>query len=353
MSYEEQIESIQLPPFFDMGILLNSSKSLQQILPFYQESGFRGSLLLPYRYDPSDNIHGIKYLFEELKKHDFHLEMAVSIIDKESSANDLRFNNLADYRLPYEQSPFLKILFNPLFDQVHYNPDISFQSMKKASEYDCVYVSFADDIRLHLNGEMNQGQTSFELGLKGMPSISEEIVLAQKIELARETGCKLHILQISSERSVQLVRRAKKDGINITAGVNPAHLIFTEMACSGHNHRFKMRPPLRSENDRQALIQAIKEGTIDCLATGLFEQSHAERNFSDAPFSSLPPHYCIPLLLISCIENKELSLDDLIRIGHQRPCEILEVKFPERVNTIRYDKKLFTQFLNGVIPWAQ
>ena len=116
-------------------------------------------------------------------------------------------------------------------------------------------------------GAMNESPLSYRLGIGGMPSIAEDIMVARDIELARHTGAKVHICHITSSRSVELVRRAKHDAVSITAEVSPHHLMLTEDAVSTYDTNMKMSPPLRTEEDRHALIEGLRDGTIDVIAS--------------------------------------------------------------------------------------
>jgi dihydroorotase len=122
-------------------------------------------------------------------------------------------------------------------------------------------------VSLTKGGSMNESSLSLKLGLSGMPGVAEDILVARDIELARFTGGHVHICHISTARGVELVRRAKNDGIPVTAEVTPHHLTLTEAGVKDYNTNYKMSPPLRSEADRQALLNGVADSTIDVIAT--------------------------------------------------------------------------------------
>lgn len=124
-----------------------------------------------------------------------------------------------------------------------------------------------EDLSLAAGGVMNEGPLSERLGLRGMPTVAEDVMVARDIELARFTGGRVHICHISSERGVELVRRAKADGIPVTAEVTPHHLFLEENCVSSYDANFKMSPPLRDSTTIKALRAGLADGTLDAIAS--------------------------------------------------------------------------------------
>jgi dihydroorotase len=133
---------------------------------------------------------------------------------------------------------------------------------------------------------MNEGFLSTKLGLKGIPDASEEAMIARDIILATLTGGRLHIAHVSTKGSVELIRRAKSDGINITAETCPHYFSITEKAVEGYNTNAKVNPPLRTEEDLEAIKEGLKDGTIDVIATDHAPHHKDEKlqEFDKAPF---------------------------------------------------------------------
>ncbi|MHB8124282.1 MAG: dihydroorotase [Desulfitobacteriaceae bacterium] len=147
-------------------------------------------------------------------------------------------------------------------------------------------ISHCEDSHLAGEGVMHKGLASARLGLRGIPSCSESIMVARDLMLAEETSGVLHLAHISCRQSVDLIRQAKKKGVNVTAEVNPHHLIFCDKDIKLTGTSLKVNPPLRTENDREALIEALLDGTIDMLATDHAPHTWEEktRPFAEAPF---------------------------------------------------------------------
>lgn len=143
--------------------------------------------------------------------------------------------------------------------------------MLKALEYIKAFngnlVQIPADAALSAGGLMHEGELSTSLGMAGIPVLAETLMVHRDIELLRYTNSRLHISGISSAESVELVRKAKKDGLDITCSVTPYHLVLTDEALSSYSSMYKVTPPLRSEADRKALIAGLKDGTIDCIAS--------------------------------------------------------------------------------------
>lgn len=143
--------------------------------------------------------------------------------------------------------------------------------MRKAMDYAKAFgvpiISHAEDLNLVGKGAMNESALSNELGLRGIPAAAEEILIAREVALSRLTRCPVHIAHISTAIGLEHVRRAKHDGLPVTAEASPHHLTLTEEEVRGYDTNYKMAPPLRTESDVEALVGAVKEGLIDVIAT--------------------------------------------------------------------------------------
>ncbi len=143
--------------------------------------------------------------------------------------------------------------------------------MLKALEYVKAFhgtiIQIPVDASLASGGLMNEGIISTGLGMAGIPALAESIMVHRDIELLRYTGSKLHITGVSTAESLEMIRKAKTEGLAVTCSVTPYHLALTEESLTSYDSAFKVSPPLRSEADRMALIAGLKDGTIDCIAT--------------------------------------------------------------------------------------
>ena len=128
-------------------------------------------------------------------------------------------------------------------------------------------IQHAEDPALAEGGEMHEGEASTRLGLRGIPAEAEEVMIARDITLARLTGARYHVAHISTRRGLELVRRAKQDGISVTCDTAPPYFMLNDLAPMEYDTRFQLSPPLRGEDDRQAVLEALGDGTIDCVAS--------------------------------------------------------------------------------------
>jgi dihydroorotase len=151
------------------------------------------------------------------------------------------------------------------------NPVQSSGILQKALEYilaiDATIIQLPDDKSIGSNGLINEGEISTKLGLPGKPSLSEELMIARDIELARYTGSKIHFTGISTKKSLELIAAAKKENLSVTCSVTPYHLFFSEDDLSTYDTNLKVNPPLRTKEDRKALLKGIKNGVIDFIAS--------------------------------------------------------------------------------------
>ncbi len=205
--------------------------------------------------------------------------------------------------------------------------------LRRALEYSQMYslpiIEHCEDESL-ANGAMNEGFNSTLLGLSPLPSVSEDIIVIRDILMAEYTGGKLHIAHISTKNAVDFVRQAKKKGINVTAEVTPHHFTLTDNELKTYDTNYKMNPPLRSEEDVNAIIEGLKDGTIDCIASDHAPHSieEKEKEFEFAPNGIIGLETTIGLSLTALYHKGILNLDDLIFKLSINPRKVLNLPIP-------------------------
>jgi dihydroorotase len=189
-------------------------------------------------------------------------------------------------------------------------------------------IDHSEDTLLSEGGLMNEGEISTRLGLKGIPAAAEEIMIARDLILAQLTGARLHIAHVSTEGSVDLIRRGKEKGIKVTAEVTPHHLTLTEEKVIGYNTNAKVNPPLRTKRDTQALIQGLKENVIDAIATDHAPHTEADKlvDFARAAFGISGFETALGSML-SLVHNGQLTLNTLISKLTGAPAKIIGNKY--------------------------
>lgn len=197
-------------------------------------------------------------------------------------------------------------------------------AMEYAGLFNLLVISHCEDIALSAEGVMNEGFTATRLGLKGIPNAAEDIMVARDIALAELTGAKLHIAHVSTKGSVELIRMAKDKGIRISAEVTPHHFTLKDEAVIGYNTNAKMNPPLRGQDDVDALKQGLKDGTIDVIATDHAPQDIVEKEIEFDKASNgiigLETALSLSLMLIS---DNIITLPDLVKKLSANPAKLL------------------------------
>jgi len=197
-------------------------------------------------------------------------------------------------------------------------PVASAHLMRTALEYARTFripvIDHCEEPTLAASGAMNEGIVSAQLGLKGVPAEAEEIMVIRDILLARLTGGHVHLAHMSTRGSVELIRWGKERGINVTAEVCPHHLSLTEESVRGYNTNAKMNPPLRTADDVEALREAVKDGTIDLIATdhAPHHYDEKEREFADAPNGIVGLETALAVIVTNLVEKGYLGFSDLV-----------------------------------------
>jgi dihydroorotase len=209
-------------------------------------------------------------------------------------------------------------------------PVMNAQVMRKALTYarelGLPVAQHAEDLNLSCGGCMNEGKISAELGVGGIPNASEAVIVARDIILAELTGGQYHVLHISTAEAVDAVRRAKKKGLKVTAEAAPHHFTLTDEAVLEYRTFSKMNPPLRAEKDRMAIIEGLKDGTIDAIATdhAPHDQESKRVPLASAAFGIVGLETMLPLSL-TLYHKGIMPLKDVIAAMTYKPADIIHI----------------------------
>lgn len=206
------------------------------------------------------------------------------------------------------------------------NAQIMRQALTTARELGVPVAQHAEDLNLTCGGCMNEGPVATRLGLKGIPNASEAVIVARDILLAELTGGQYHVLHISTAEAVDLVRQAKKKGLRVTAEAAPHHFTLTDEAVENYRTFSKMNPPLRAEKDRLAIIEGLRDGTIDAIATdhAPHDQESKRVPMDVATFGIVGLETMLPLSL-NLVAKKIMSLNDVLAAMTYKPADIIHV----------------------------
>jgi len=232
------------------------------------------------------------------------------------------------------------------------NPVMNAQLMRRALEYgkgfDLLVIAHCEDRDLTAGGVMNEGITSTRLGLPGIPNAEETVMVARDIALCELTDARLHIAHVSTEGSVRLISEAKARGLLVTAETTPHYFSLTEEAVTGYDTNAKVHPPLRTDRDRDAIRQALADGTIDVIASDHAPHSSIEKDleFDQAANGMIGLETSLPLSL-QLVEAGLINLNDLIARMSINPARILNLAHiglkpgnPADLTIIDVEKKL-------------
>ena len=203
--------------------------------------------------------------------------------------------------------------------------------MRRAMEYALGFglpvISHCEEPTLAGQGAMNEGEVSLELGLRGMPAVAEEVMVARDLLLAEWTGCPLHIAHVSTAGSVRLIREAKARGVRVTAEATPHHLILTQDAVRQWDPDTKVNPPLRGRQDVEALQEGLRDGTIDVIATDHAPHARVDKEveYELAAFGISGLETLVGLTLM-LVERGVMDLTEWVRKLSSNPCKILGVR---------------------------
>jgi dihydroorotase len=206
------------------------------------------------------------------------------------------------------------------------NSEVMRRAIEYARYYDLVVISHCEDTNLSADGVMHEGVVSTQIGLRGIPAASEEVMVQREISLARLTGCPVHIAHVSTAGSVQLIRRAKEENVTVTAETAPHYFSLDHRAVIGYDTNAKMNPPLRTPEDVQAIKRGLAEDVLDVIATDHAPHSPLEKDleFDRAAFGIIGLETALPLTL-ALVQEGVLTLPEAIKKMSYNPATILGV----------------------------
>jgi dihydroorotase len=202
------------------------------------------------------------------------------------------------------------------------------QALQAAAEAGMPVVQHAEDTKITANCSMNDGLTSFRLGLRGMIADAEASVIDRDVNLARAANAHLHVAHVSTAAALKSIRRGKKSATRVTCEVTPHHFTLIDENVGNYDTRFKMNPPLRSESDREAILVALADGTIDAIATDHAPHARYEKDveFDKAPFGVTGLETALALAISGLHRTKKISLNRIVELMSSNPAKIMGLK---------------------------
>ncbi|MCK4941859.1 dihydroorotase [candidate division WOR-3 bacterium] len=281
--------------------------------------GFTSICCMPNTEPPIDNEGIVNYIYKEAARVGLCKVFPIGTITKGRSGKELsEFGELLNAGAKGFSDDGDSVSDNSVFRH----------ALEYSKVFDVPIFEHPIDNSLAQYGLMNEGVVSTRLGLKGSPAIAEEVTVARDLMLAKFTGARLHLCHISTKGAVELIRKAKKQGVRVTCETCPHYFFFNDEVLESFDANYKVNPPIRSEEDRQAIIQGLKDGTIDCIATDHAPHCQAEKEleFASAPYGMIGFETAISMIVMELIDKQKMSWLDVISKLTVNPAEIIQEK---------------------------
>lgn len=280
------------------------------------KGGFTSIACMPNTIPVNDNQGVTKFILSEAKKNTSVNVFPIAAITKDQKGEEL--TDMAD--LKNAGAVAFSDDGQPVYDS---------QTMRHALEYskllNFLIIDHCEDKNLSRNGVMHEGYYSYLFGLKGIPSSSEDVIVARNIILAEKADARIHLAHLSTKLSVELIQNAKKKGIKVTTEITPHHMFLNDSDLKTYDTNLKVNPPIRSNKDSKALIEAVKDGIIDVFVTDHAPHTPDEKTveFNEAPFGINGLETAVSLILDRLVNKKIISLEKFIEMISLKPAHIL------------------------------
>ena len=206
------------------------------------------------------------------------------------------------------------------------DPEIMANAMKTAPTLGMTVVAHCEDLSLAVGGKINQGKMSEKLGVKGIPNAAEDNGTKREILIAEQNNVPVHICHVSTKTSVEMIRQAKTRGVKVTAETAPHYFTLTEDILEKRDADYRMNPPLRTEEDRLAVLEGLADGTLDCIATDHAPHTEEDKkDFVNAPNGSIGMETSLAVTLTMLYHRGNFSLTDIARLMSLNPANILKI----------------------------
>lgn len=333
-----------LPGLMDVGIVVGDPgfehrEDLQSASKAAASGGFTAVACYPNTHPVVDSKSGVRYIKNNSEGLvvDFY---PIGAVSEQCKGKDI--TEMIDM---YQAGA---VAFSDGLHPIQHN-GMMMRALQYVKSFDGVILNHPHDISIAGGGQLNEGRISTMIGMKGIPNMAEELMVQRDIYLAEYTDSKVHIANISTKGAVEMIRKAKSEGIQVTASVPALNLHFTDKELLNFESNLKVLPPLRTAEDRQALIEGIKDGTIDLITSNHvpLEEEAKKKEFSFADFGAAGLETAF--LLSWQVMKSELSLEDMVRLWSQAPRQLFGMTPP----SIRPGTRANISLFQPHTPWQQ
>ena len=317
---------VACPSFMDMHVHLREpghedEEDIGSGISAALHGGITSICCMPNTIPPVDNQYLIKYILQTASKKGFKIYPVAAMTKKLEGAELTEFGLLKESgAAAFSDDGFCV-----------QDAKLMYEIMRYAKQYDVLLILHEEDYSFSKSGIMHEGYFSAKLGLEGISSLSETVMIARDIMLAKKTKARIHFTHVSSMDSVGLIRLAKEDGVSVTCDVTPHHLYFDEGCLEHYDTNFKVNPPLRSKEDREALVEALKSGVIDAIASDHAPHIEYEKNttLKEAAFGVTGMETLFAATYSELVINRKFPFQKYLSYLALAPYKILGLKSPE------------------------
>lgn len=280
--------------------------------------GVTGVLCMPNTKPPVDNPETVKYIIDKAE------DTGVKVYPVGCITNGMCGKGLCDYD-ELKQSGVLAVSDD---GRPVENAEQMREALEKSNDNGLLVISHCEDLSIINGGIMNKGEMSEKLGVKGMDRVSEDMITAREIILAKSVNSRIHIAHVSTEGSTEIIRQSKKAGVKVTCETCPHYFILTDEKLAARDADFRMNPPLRTADDVKAIIDGIVDGTIDCIVTDHAPHTAEEKaDFEKAPNGVVGLETSFAAALTGLYHTGKVSLNKIVELMSVNPRKLLGLPF--------------------------
>ena len=280
--------------------------------------GVTGVLCMPNTKPPVDNPETVKYIIDKAE------DTGVEVYPVGCITNGMCGKGLCDYD-ELKQSGVLAVSDD---GRPVENAEQMREALEKSNDNGLLVISHCEDLSIINGGIMNKGEMSEKLGVKGMDRVSEDMITAREIILAKSVNSRIHIAHVSTEGSTEIIRQSKKAGVKVTCETCPHYFLLTDEKLAARDADFRMNPPLRTADDVKAIIDGIVDGTIDCIVTDHAPHTAEEKaDFEKAPNGVVGLETSFAAALTGLYHTGKVSLNKIVEFMSVNPRKLLGLPF--------------------------
>lgn len=315
---------IVAPGFIDMHVHLREpgfeyAETIESGSRAAAAGGFTTICCMPNTQPVNDNPTVTSYIIERAHRHAVVNVLPIGAITRNSAGEELAaIGSMVQAGIVAISDDGRPVM----------NARVMRRAMETARSFGIPVIDHCEDIHLSAGGDMHEGALSVRYGLRGIPSASEDVMVARDILLAELTGARFHVAHLSAQRSVAMVAFAKSQGLPITCETTPHHFALTDVDMPPYDSNYKMKPPLRSGSDTGAILQGLIDGTVDAIATDHAPHAGSEKmqEFEKCPFGILGLETAIGLTLERLVHAGKISLMKMVELFTTGPAGVLKLK---------------------------